>query len=516
MLWFIAIAGGTALITGILLVVPMLRGGSTAPARAAFDAALYRDQLAEIDRDLDRGTISAAEAEGAKAEISRRLLHAAGEAEAAGGVGTGPRMTSGMVAGLSVLAVPLAAAALYLINGAPGAPDMPYAARPDPQMAAAQATQLGGAGGRPSQAQAEASTPEQPPAETDPEYARLIERLEQRLEGMPEDVAGLRLLAQGYMRLERHREARAILQRLTGLLGPGSDAELYATLAEAMVLAAGGYVSPEAEQALGQALERDPDNQIARFYAGLSLAQNSMIGEAIEVWERLKRDAPPDAPWMPWLDDMLARATELRDRGRPPEGPTEEQIAAAEAMTEDERNQAINTMVQGLEDRLLTEGGTPAKWNQLINSYMFLDRQEDAQRIAGIARGRLSGSARATVEAEIARLGLDGGDPGGLAAAPAPAPNPTPGPTQEDIAAASEMTADQRQEMIRAMVDNLADRLETEGGSAEEWYRLMNSNVVLGEMDRAREVYAKSQTALKGQDAGFVREQALILGVIEE
>ncbi|MEL6476740.1 MAG: c-type cytochrome biogenesis protein CcmI [Pseudomonadota bacterium] len=505
MLWFIVIAGGVAVLTGLAVVLPMLRGGSVAPPRAAFDAALFRDQLGEIDRDLERGTISAAEAEGARAEISRRLLASAAQAKTAGAVETGPRMTSGLVAGLSLVVVPVVATALYAIEGVPGAPDMPFAQRPDPQVVAAQAT------GRPSQAQAEAATPARPPAETDPEYERLIERLEQRLDGAHDDVAGLRLLAQGYMRLERFSDAREVLQRLTGLLGAEADADLYATLAEAMVLAAGGYVSPEAEQAIGQALQRDPQIHVARFYAGLSLAQNNMIGEAIDVWQRLKRDAPPDAPWMTWLDSMLAQATELRDRGLPPPGPSEEEIAAAEEMTPDERDQMVNTMVSGLEQRLLTEGGTPEKWNQLINSYMFLDRREDALRIAGIAQDRLSGGALGVVQAEIARLGL--GD------APAPALNPAlppPGPSEEDVAAAEQMAPEDRAAMIRNMVDTMYARLENEGGSAEEWYRLMNSFVVLGDMEIAREVFEKSQSALKGQDAGFVREQALILGVVTQ
>ncbi|MEM9735464.1 MAG: hypothetical protein AAF908_02530, partial [Pseudomonadota bacterium] len=231
--------------------------------------------------------------------------------------------------------------------------------------------------------------------------------------------------------------------------------------------------------------------------------------EAIRVWEALAAETPEDAPWKPWLDQMLSQATEFRDRGMPGLGaPSEAEIAAADAMSEEERMDMVMGMVTGLEERLLTEGGTPAKWNQLLNSYMQLNMPDDAKRIAGIAEERLSGGAWRTVETEIARLGLDdGGTPG--------TPSALPGPSPADIAAASEMAPEDRQDMIRAMVDSLAARLEAEGGTAEEWYRLMNSNVVLGEMDRAREVFEKSQEVLRGQDAGFVKEQALLLGVIE-
>ena len=46
------------------------------------EATVYRDQLAEVDRDLAGGSIGVAEAEAARIEISRRLL-AATDAEAA-------------------------------------------------------------------------------------------------------------------------------------------------------------------------------------------------------------------------------------------------------------------------------------------------------------------------------------------------------------------------------------------------------------------------------------------------
>ncbi|MEM7506449.1 MAG: c-type cytochrome biogenesis protein CcmI [Pseudomonadota bacterium] len=508
MITFILVAALAALATGVLIVLPMLRGSGDAPVRETLDAALYRDQLAEVDRDLDRGTINAAEAEGARAEISRRLLAASAKIERGQVISTGPRMSSGLVAGLSLIAVPMVAAGIYLATGAPGARDLPFAER-----SGAEPAQVQTAAGRPNQVQAEATQPARAAPDTDPEYAELIERLEARIAANPNDTQGLRLLASGLMRLERFGDAWRVNDRLIGLLGAAAEAELYANMAEGMVLAAGGYVSPEAEQALGLALERNPRLHVARYYAGLSLAQNGLIPEAIRVWEELRAEAPPDAPWRPWLDQMLAQATEMRDRGmpNPPGGPDEEAIAAAEAMSPDERMEMIMGMVQGLEERLLTEGGTAEKWNQLLNSYMQLQRVDDAKRVVGLARERLSGGALATVEAEVARLGLtEGGTPG------IPDTTALPGPTDQDVAAAAEMAPEDRQAMIRSMVDTLAARLEADGGTAEEWYRLMRSNVVLGEMERALEVYEKSQAELSGQDAGFVREQALVLGVITQ
>ena len=44
---------------------------------ASSDLAVYRDQLAEIERDKAAGTIAPADAEAARVEVSRRLIAAA-------------------------------------------------------------------------------------------------------------------------------------------------------------------------------------------------------------------------------------------------------------------------------------------------------------------------------------------------------------------------------------------------------------------------------------------------------
>lgn len=501
MIWFIAIAAAVALITGLVIVLPMVMSRQAAQGRADLDTALYRDQLGEIDRDLDRGTITAAEAEGAKAEVSRRLLAAARTARQDDGITNGPRMGSGMVAGIGMIAIPLVGAGIYLANGLPGAPDLPFAARTQ------QERQVAEQSGRPSQAAAEATRPPSPAAEPNPEYAALVARLEERLAEQPDDPQGLRLLGTSYMRLERYDEAWRTFDRLAGVLGPEADADLYAQMAEGMVLSAGGYVSPEAERAIGAALERDSRNAVARYYAGLSLSQNGMIPQAIKVWQELRNEAPADAPWLPYLDQMLAQALEFQNRGMANadgRGPSEADIAAAEDMTAEERQTMVNDMVARLDARLREEGGTAQEYAQLIASYATLKQPQKALDALELSRENLDGADLAAVENHAVQLGVIEGEA------------PAPGPTPEQVEAAGQMSPDERQEMIRGMVARLEDRLTTEGGDAEEWFRLMNSYVQLADMAEARRVFDLSQSALKGQDAGFLREQALVMGVINE
>src|SRR5512147_2496794 len=73
------------------------------------EASVYRDQLAEIDRDLAGGLIGTAEAEAARIEIGRRLLAATdSEAQLAAPASDSLRRT---VAIAALIALPLAALA---------------------------------------------------------------------------------------------------------------------------------------------------------------------------------------------------------------------------------------------------------------------------------------------------------------------------------------------------------------------------------------------------------------------
>lgn len=520
---FYVVAGGMALGTAVALALPLLRGMAEAETRGAKDARLYRDQLAEIERDAARGLIGPAEAEGARAEISRRLIAAADRGAAETAAAAAPRGVSGLVAGLTLMAAPVLAGVVYLATGAPGLPDRPLAAREAELAAAAPAAP---AAGRPSQEAAERQFGQPPSAAAtqDAEYAALVARLEQTVAERPRDAEGLRLLAAGLVRLERFGEAWRQFAALISLLGPEAEAELFAQQAEAMVLAAGGYVSPEAERVIGEALARDAGLPMARYYAGLSLAQNGMVDDAVVVWEKLKGEAPADAAWLPWLDVMLAEAQRMRDQGVPgaapaPGGPTPEDIAAAEAMTPDERMAMVRGMVERLETRLTTQGGSAEEWAQLINSHAALGDQAAAARAWDAARTALADSPDLAALTDIARgLGLvPGGDAlreGGAIALPTPA---APGPGAAEVEAAAAMTPEDRAAMIAGMVARLETRLTTEGGTVEEWYRLMTSYMTLQQPEAARRVYDLAQAALgPGGEAGFLREQALTLGVIPE
>ncbi|MCL5777331.1 c-type cytochrome biogenesis protein CcmI [Limibaculum sp. FT325] len=401
---FLIVAGALAVLAAAAIALPLLRGGTQAESRDAADARVFRDQLDELDRDLARGVISQAEAEGARAEVSRRLLRAAERARRSAGGAPAPRAVTGLVAGITLLAAPLVAAGVYLSVGAPGLPDLPLA---DRGPAGTQAM-------RPSQAQAEAQVPPPGPevASAFPEeYLSMIARLEEIVAERPRDPEGNRLLANAYMQLQRHAEAWKVIARLIEIQGSAASADLYGRQAEAMALAADGYVSPEAEAVIAEALARDPAQPMARYYAGLAMLQSGQLEGAIAAWRAMLDEAPAGAEWRDFVAEMLAEAERIRDGGAAPSpattpGPGAADMAEAGQMSAEERAAMIEGMVGRLEERLAAEGGEPEEFLRLINAYRVLGREEDARRAYEMSQQKLEGSEASFIREQALVMGL--------------------------------------------------------------------------------------------------------------
>ena len=67
------------------------------------------------------------------------------------------------------------------------------------------------------------------------------------------------------------------------------------------------------------------------------------------------------------------------------------------------------------------------------------------------------------------------------------------GPSTQDMAEASDLSPEERQEMVRGMVAQLSDRLATEGGTSAEWARLISALSVLGDKDQAIAILAEAR-----------------------
>ena len=127
------------------------------------------------------------------------------------------------------------------------------------------------------------------------------------------------------------------------------------------------------------------------------------------------REGPFDAPWAAAIRDQITQVADAAGISfRPPvtssgRGPSAEDVAAAEDMSEGDRQEMIEGMVQGLADRLAAEGGPAEDWARLIGALVVLDRRDEAEEILADARSTFASEpeALATIEAAAQRAGLD-------------------------------------------------------------------------------------------------------------
>jgi len=376
--WLIA-AAGAALVSLVLLRALWRGAQSPVPARTEHDLQVYRDQLAEVEREVAREVLSEADAARVRTEISRRILAADTSRADAVQPGAGP---SKLVMGVIALAMIGGSLALYLQLGAPGYGDLALKDR----IAFAQELREN----RPTQAAAQAGLPPTPGlADLSPEYAALLKQLRETVAKRPDDIQGQTLLAQNEARVGNFVAAATAQSAVVRIKGAEASVEDVAGYAELLVLAAGGYVSPEAEAVLRAVLARDVENGTARYYWGLMLVQTGRPDQAFKMWDGLLRRGPEDAPW---IEPILAQIEPIAEMAgvdyTVPEigvgalrGPSADDIEAAQDMTPAQRMEMIGSMVDGLSERLATQGGPVEDWSRLISSLGVLGQTDRAQAI---------------------------------------------------------------------------------------------------------------------------------------
>ncbi len=397
-----AILGFAVIALGVALVLgrAVLRASSLEAADGTDRAMkVYRDQLTEVERDLARGTIGEGEAQRLRLEIQRRILDLdKGEgARAIGGPAPGPMR---WVALGCVAAVLLGSGALYMTLGAPGYNDMPLLER----HARADETRRT----RPGQAEMEerfaAANPTPPEFEGRDELEPMVAQLREALLTRPEDVTGFRLLAQNEMRLGNYRAAIDAQKRVISLLGEEAELSEHALLLDMKVIAAGGFVTPEAEGVIEHILRRDPTDGVALYFTGRMYAQTGRPDMTFRVWRRLHEVSTADAPWLDEIRAALPDLAKISGEPRfqlPPApapagaGPSAADLEAVEDMDPQAQAEMIEGMVASLSARLGNDGGPPEDWAQLIRALGVLEREDEALAILEEARQVFAAEAEA-------------------------------------------------------------------------------------------------------------------------
>jgi cytochrome c-type biogenesis protein CcmH len=366
-LWlFWAIAAVLTAMVALVMVQALRRGGDSDGEHP--DLKVYRDQLAEVDRDLARGTLTEEEGQRLRVEVSRRLL----EADRSLASQAAPTARGSLIwAGALVIAVLGGALWVYDRMGAPGYADLPLASR---LAAADQSLQS-----RPSQAETLAILPAASPIDPGAEFTALMDKLRAAVTQRPDDAMGLELLARNESSLGNYQAAYEAQTKLLALLDQSASPDQHLFAAQILIAQAQGYVSPEAEAHLIDVLRRAPENGMARYLTGLMFAQNGRPDRAFELWQPLILEGPEDAPWVEAASADIETAAALA--GIPfqmPEipGPSAEDMAAAGDMTAEDQQAMIEGMVGQLEARLLAEGGSVEEWLRLINALHVLNQTE--------------------------------------------------------------------------------------------------------------------------------------------
>ncbi len=409
-LWIIA-----AVLTAICVAVLMnslLKARADEGPRAAFDLTVYKDQLAEVGRDMDRGLLNEDQARSARLEIERRMLNVTASAEATETT-EGPAeagKSNRWMAWFLAAALPGLALGLYLNLGSPGMPGIPFAER------------------RALEAEFQRAI--------DSDLEKEITALEARVEAKGFDAHAWLLLAGAYGQLNRFLDSANAYRRAIDL--GAKEPQLYASLGEALVAASGGEVGAEARRAFAEAITLDGNNMKSLYYSGLALAQDGRLADALRIWKGLSERSTPASPWRPLLAQRIA------------------QLEAALA-------------------------------------------QNQGQGEARLPGPRLPGP-RASAEGGTGSDGSTGNPVGGSA---------MPQPSPEEIEAARQMSAEDRMAFIRAMVDQLAERLDGEPGDLEGWLRLARAYTVLQEPESARAALERASQSFAGQPQEAQAEAAI-------
>ena len=172
------------------------------------------------------------------------------------------------------------------------------------------------------------------------------------------------------------------------------------------------------------------------------------------------------------------------------------QLVEAEADVETDRDAQLRALVSQLEQRLLTDRSDDATgWRLYARSLMTLEEFERAIEAYDKALTLSNNDDDIAKERSQALQFIENKQTMGLSA---------PGPSQQDIQDAAGLSAEDRQAMILGMVENLAEKLNTEPDNPAGWIRLIRSRLVLGQTEQAqsdfdlvKEIYKDSPEIIK-------------------
>lgn len=254
------------------------RPSKTRADRKSANLVIFRDQLAELEREKGDGSLADADFEQARRELQRRLLEEVEpSAEDAGAISHAPSRHTAIA--LLVL-LPLAALGGYTMLGEPAAMD-------------------------PTQAQAQQASPHQgqggPTAE---QINAMVTNLAERLKNNPDDPKGWLMLARSYKAMGRNKDAVDAFGKAESLINDSPD--LLAAYAETIAMVEQKGLKGKSAQLVERALKIDPKHGHSLFLAGAAAMETGDNKKGIAYWEALLPQVEPGSE----IDQMLRQGIE--------------------------------------------------------------------------------------------------------------------------------------------------------------------------------------------------------------
>jgi cytochrome c-type biogenesis protein CcmH len=266
-------------------------------ARKEANIDIYRDQISELEADVENGIVSREQYQQDRDEIERRLLEdvSAGVIKKSSNKRGTPSAAGRTPVYAIALGIPLIAVALYVqlgnraaISGAPVSASAPARASLDNS-------------GRPSGPMSQAGI--------EANVAKLAARLEQN----PSDAQGWIMLGRSYVNLEKYKEASNAYSKASAL--KPDDPDLLGDYAFALGMANGQRLSGQPLELINKALKLDPENPKALELAGSAAFEAKNYSQAITYWQKLLEKTPPNTELGQALSQRISEAKSLAGAG---------------------------------------------------------------------------------------------------------------------------------------------------------------------------------------------------------
>ncbi|WP_130887163.1 c-type cytochrome biogenesis protein CcmI [Pseudomonas sp. Sample_21] len=265
------LAAGLLLLVALsFLLIPVLRErrAQREEDRTALNVALYQERVAELQAQQAEGVLDAAQLDSGRAEAARELL-----ADTEGAATPRVSRLGKPLPLLAAVLVPVLGLGLYLHFGAADKVELTREFAQAPQS-----------------------------------MEEMTQRLERAVAAQPDSAEGLYFLGRTYMAQDRPADAAKMFERAANL--SGRQPELLGQWAQAQYFADGKKWSEQIQKLTDEALKADPKEVTSLGLLGIAAFEGERYQEAIDYWNRLLAQLPPDDNSRAALQGGIERAAE--------------------------------------------------------------------------------------------------------------------------------------------------------------------------------------------------------------